>query len=240
MPRANPNSLLERPPPCRLAPVAEPVWGGFPRLLTPFLDRTEAIAPMRDPLRDPGQRLITLLGPGGVGKPRRVIAASAALGVRGQAGLTIEQSLVAAIQMRRLLLGMDNVEQVIGLELRTLITPLLESCPKVTILATSRVPLQMQQAQRVAVAPFAGPAGGERSRETARNLNMARRDVEGVRLLNAGQTDREIDASLVIREPSAFRHVGAALQKLGVSSRSEAAAQGMKLGLDCGGRRATR
>ncbi|MFT4038180.1 MAG: LuxR C-terminal-related transcriptional regulator [Thermomicrobiales bacterium] len=193
MQRATPDSLIERPPPRLLAPIVEPVWAGFPRTQTSFFGRTEEIAQLQALLRDPDFRLITLLGPGGVGKTRLAVAASddldeafpdgaaflnlttatspdhaasliaETLGVRGQAGHTITQSLVAAIHSRRMLLVIDNLEQLINPDLRALLATLLESCPHVTILATSREPLQMQQEQRFAVAPFAAPAAGSGS-----------------------------------------------------------------------------
>ncbi|MFT4038179.1 MAG: LuxR C-terminal-related transcriptional regulator [Thermomicrobiales bacterium] len=187
MQRADTDIRPERATPRLLAPVASPVWTGFPRTLTSFFGRTGEISQVQRLLGNPNHRLITLLGPGGVGKTRLAIAASEdlddefpdgaafislasatsadhaasliadALGVRGQPGHTVTQSLSLAIQSRRILLLLDNLEHLLSPELRALIATLLESCPQLTILTTSREPLQMQQEQRVTVAPFAVP-----------------------------------------------------------------------------------
>ena len=53
---------------------------------------------------------------------------------------------------------------------------------------------------------------------------LTRREVEVLRLLLAGKSNRQIAAELVISEKTAGHHVGSILAKLGVSSRGEAAA----------------
>ena len=62
-------------------------------------------------------------------------------------------------------------------------------------------------------------------------MGLTRREAEVLRLVIAGQGDREIAASLFISIRTASKHVGSILTKLGVSSRSEAAVQGMRIGL---------
>ncbi|HRV92789.1 MAG TPA: tetratricopeptide repeat protein [Anaerolineae bacterium] len=51
----------------------------FPRLVTPFIGRTEEVAEIADRLADPACRLLTLTGPGGIGKTRLSIEAAAAI-----------------------------------------------------------------------------------------------------------------------------------------------------------------
>ena len=53
---------------------------------------------------------------------------------------------------------------------------------------------------------------------------LSRREVEVLRLVAAGRTNREIAASLVISEHTVARHVQNIFAKLGVSSRSAATA----------------
>jgi DNA-binding CsgD family transcriptional regulator len=63
---------------------------------------------------------------------------------------------------------------------------------------------------------FAAPARGEHG--------LSRRELEVLRLLAAGRTNREIAASLVISEHTVARHVQNIFAKLGVSSRAAATA----------------
>ncbi len=117
-------------------------------------------------------RLITLTGPGGIGKTRTVLDASRALfeaypdavrfvelaAVRDalrvvdavlaifNLGATQSRSafdtLVAHLQQRRILLVIDNCEHVIA-EVARVVDLLLRACPQLKILATSREPLRV-------------------------------------------------------------------------------------------------
>jgi predicted ATPase len=117
-------------------------------------------------------RLVTLTGPGGIGKTRTVLDASRALfeaypdavrfvelaavrdGMRVvdavlaifNLGATQSRSpfdtLVAHLQQRRILLVIDNCEHVIA-EVARVVDLLLRACPQLKILATSREPLRV-------------------------------------------------------------------------------------------------
>lgn len=69
---------LDFPPPCRL-----------PANLTPFVGRQPEIAAILHRLNSPDDRLITILGPGGVGKTRLAIAAAETI-ARQQPGLFLD------------------------------------------------------------------------------------------------------------------------------------------------------
>jgi DNA-binding NarL/FixJ family response regulator len=58
------------------------------------------------------------------------------------------------------------------------------------------------------------------------------RQVEILRMLSAGRTNPEIAAQLVVSVRTVDHHVSAVLQKLGLTSRRQAAQAAADLGLD--------
>jgi predicted ATPase/DNA-binding SARP family transcriptional activator len=143
-------------------PRAQPPASRLPAPLTELIGRESAIAEIGALLTD--ERLVTLTGPGGVGKTRLAIEVSAGrpdlpdgvwmvelAGVRTgsvtdavTAALDIRESdrgdLAAAVRSRTLLLVLDNCEHVID-EAAALAERLLRAAPGLRILATSREPL---------------------------------------------------------------------------------------------------
>jgi predicted ATPase len=133
-----------------------------------------------------GVRLLTLTGPGGVGKTRlslqvatgaRPLVADGVafvplaplsdaglvlptiaqvLGVRESGSQPLHALLRHALQRRRLLLVLDNFEQV--LPAAAAVATLLEDCPQVVLLATSRAPLRVRGEQEYPLAPLAPPS----------------------------------------------------------------------------------
>ena len=62
-------------------------------------------------------------------------------------------------------------------------------------------------------------------------FGLTEREVEVLRLVAAGKTNREIGAELFISDKTASVHVSNVLAKLGANRRSEAAALAARLGL---------
>jgi predicted ATPase/DNA-binding CsgD family transcriptional regulator len=161
---------------------------GFPVALTSFVGRAGAVDDVAAHL---GQyRLVTVAGPGGVGKTRlagevaRVVAdqfadgvwlaelaavrdpaqvaavVAAALGIRELPSVALADAVARALARRQLLLVLDNCEQVIGAAAE-LCGRLLLGADDVRVLATSREPLQIAGEARYRLAPLTLPGPGD-------------------------------------------------------------------------------
>jgi predicted ATPase/DNA-binding CsgD family transcriptional regulator len=163
-------------------PPAADTGAHFPTQLTTLIAREQELAAIGALLRDPGVRLLTLTGPGGVGKTRLAIAAATdvvddfpegvafvnlapiakptlvldtiagALGLRDMGTESLPDRLIDVLAGRRLLLVLDNFEQVVTAGPR--MRELLEASPGVTLLITSRIALRLSGEREFPVAPL--------------------------------------------------------------------------------------
>jgi predicted ATPase/DNA-binding CsgD family transcriptional regulator len=88
----------------------------------------------------------------------------------------------------------------------------------------------LAEAERRAASAFQ-PAEGERAGRTGIPFGLTARELEVLRLMAAGRTNREIGAALFVTPRTAATHVTHILTKLGVNSRIEAASWAVRYGL---------
>ena len=135
----------------------------IPVALDPIVGRKRELAAVVSLLARDGARLVTLTGPGGIGKTRLALAASADLVESFRDGATfvelasirqeelvlpaiaealgVQGDVAAHLSDREQMLLLDNLEQVVAAAPE--IARLLTQCPGVRVLATSREPLRV-------------------------------------------------------------------------------------------------
>ena len=173
------------------APAAteiRPPRRSLPAPSTSLLGRDDDIAALSSLLESPDVRLVTLTGPGGIGKTRLAIAVGTALDVlerrtefvplasitdpalvlprvAAAVGAPIEgtrsalDTLIEHFAQYPALLVLDNLEQVTGAAVE--LDQLLAACPEVTILATSRTVLRVRAEREYPVEALTVPASAE-------------------------------------------------------------------------------
>ncbi len=160
--------------------------GNLPADVTTFIGRRHEMAEIRKKLTT--ARLVSLVGPGGVGKTRLGLRIAtdlargfsdgswlvelaevrdaalvtnsvlAALDLRDQAGANPREILVAYLQDRELLLLLDNCEHLLDAAAE-LATEILRTADGVRVVTTSREPLQVSGEHVVPVPPLELPRG---------------------------------------------------------------------------------
>jgi non-specific serine/threonine protein kinase len=192
------------------ASVSAPQLGSLPVPRTRLLGREAERAAARAFLLDEAVPLLTLTGPGGVGKTRLALAAARDVADRfadgvvwvdlspladpawvgptlaGLLGITpapdrpVAQELARALRSQQRLLLLDNCEHVLA-EAAELVGILLAHCPAVQVLATSRAPLRLHEEQLLPVEPLAVPVDDAAPLETLGEHAAVRLFVERAR-----------------------------------------------------------
>ncbi len=157
----------------------------LPRQPNALVGRADELADLTALLSDPDVSLVTLIGPGGVGKTRLAMQAGAdaleafpdgvwlielgpvtdaslllpaiagVLGLREGGGLSLERQVEDYLASHTLLLILDNLEQLP--DAAPIIGDLLAASPDLTVVSTSRRPLALQAERLFPVAPLGVP-----------------------------------------------------------------------------------
>ncbi|MEZ4562464.1 MAG: tetratricopeptide repeat protein [Thermomicrobiales bacterium] len=155
---------------------------------TPIIGREAERAAALAALRDPQVRLLTLVGPGGVGKTRLALelaqhaapafpdgvqfvdlaplrdpaflydAIAQALELPLDPAIPLQRALAQTLQERAMLLILDNFEQIAPAA--PAVAYLLSGCPRLRLLVTSRLPLRVRAEHVFPVEPLALPDPG--------------------------------------------------------------------------------
>lgn len=158
---------------------------------TTLVGRSSEVAAVRRLLRSEDARIVTLTGPGGVGKTRLSIEVASGLvdefqdgvffvaleamsdpvfiapailqvlGLKDDSGAPAIENLKKGIGGRHMLLVMDNFEQMI--EASPIVSLLLAACPRLRVLATSRIPLHLRGEHEYPVPTLGVPSPGARA-----------------------------------------------------------------------------
>jgi predicted ATPase/DNA-binding response OmpR family regulator len=171
--------------PSQTPPAQSQRLANLPLPPTSFVGRAVELAAAATLLRRPDVRLLTLTGPGGVGKTRLSFKVAAHLRNTFANGVcfvalapirdpdSVASAIAQALRIKQagnqplldqlqerlceqeLLLLLDNLEQVLGAAL--LVSELLAAAPRLKVLATSRTPLHIYGEHAFAVPPLALP-----------------------------------------------------------------------------------
>jgi predicted ATPase len=148
--------------------------------------REATVATVLALVSDPAVRLVTLIGPGGIGKTRLAlevakqvlskgdasevsfvdlapvtdpglwqVSVAASLGIQTEGQRPMLEVITDRLRSRRLLLVLDNVEQLVSAA--DDLVRLMASCPELTVLVTSRIALRVRGEHEVEVPPLRLP-----------------------------------------------------------------------------------
>ena len=165
------QGMVSLPP----TPLPSSPHHNLPLTTSPFVGREQELAALKDLLDDPDISLITVLGPGGIGKTRLALETARrnlekfehgayfvsltpilsdenvtptiaqALNFTFYAGVGPKRQLLEYLRQKEMLLIMDNFEQLP--ECASLVVEMVEISPGLQVIVTSRERLQLQHEQ---------------------------------------------------------------------------------------------
>jgi predicted ATPase len=193
--------LSERFNPAGQAPEEEPKQtphDDLHRLTTTnrFIGRRHELETLRALATDPQTRLVTLVGPGGIGKTRLAVelvasvaptfesvatvdldqlssaeqvppAVAAALGVPNTPGVSLGDAIAGSVDAHRILLLLDSFEHVI--DVAPMVADLVARTSRLTVLATSREPLHLSGENVFEVPPLGVPEWSDSTDDAQRS-----------------------------------------------------------------------
>ncbi len=192
------------------------IGAAVPVPLSSFVGRERDVREISALIRRPEHRLITLVGPGGVGKTRLALevarevgahfsdgiavvdlstiadpgllepSVARALGMREQTDRPLAERVADVLRDRHLLMVFDNFDPFVSAS--PLVARMLALCPQMTGLVTSREPLRVAGERVIAVPPLSLPDPDHRSDEPS--------ESEAVRLFVERATAVQADFAL--------------------------------------------
>lgn len=189
VPRKAAQVALTQPKADSALPVFESPFNPLPLSLTPLLGREREVATVSRILSRPDVRIVTLVGPPGVGKTRLAIhvandvagmfaqgaafadlsvvsdpndllsTLATSLGIPETAGSSVITRLISTLRQKNILLVIDNFEHM--LDTAAQLVQVLSNAPQVKMLVTSREALRISGEHEFTVAPLSLPQKDE-------------------------------------------------------------------------------
>ena len=205
--------------------AVRPVAGNLPRSLTAFIGREPELEALAQLLADPHCSLLTIVGPGGIGKTRLAIetaqqarqlfpdgawfiplvslnsadlivpAIAEAVDFKFQDPTSLQAQLIRYLRTKKALLVLDNAEHL--LEGVGLITEILKNCPQVNLLVTSRERLSLLSEWVFEIEGLPVPPGCEGEQFEA--YSSIALFLQSARRVRAGFELREADRQWVLK-----------------------------------------
>ena len=179
-------------------PASTAARNNLPRQVTSFLGREAVVSEVTALALS--STLVTIVGTGGIGKTRAAVhvgarllehkpdgvwfvdlasitgpegvaaALAAALEVQEVLSQSLLETLVSHLKNKQMLLIVDNCEHLIE-RVAVVVTAILQTCPDISLLATSREPLQVYGERVYRIPPLAFPQEGDRTARDARSYS---------------------------------------------------------------------